>query len=535
MAPTRLTYPKGQPESALVRQLFGTPFLDGEYDKPLSPGHAPVTKSNPYHDERGRFTTAGSGGGGRDLPPEVQFMARKWANGYHPYIRAGLSGDLSGLTRDNPTVGQIRVAQLRDGGRLLLKSANDAPPTKYSLYRGLGVTEAQRQQMLDSLKPGATVDMNLSSWTRSENVANQFASNSFNTNDIPKDETFRGTGLALHRVIFAVDPGAHALDVTNLIPQGPQYSEHLMAGRFEVTQVSHGTVGTIKDLTVDTISLRQVGTLDAAGVVGTKVVDLAKYNEAEPRDERGRWTSDGTEYAAQRSPMKASTAWDPSTVFPPKAWGGSITAAIADLSARHPNTRFDASLAKGNPARVLPALAAFGYCATRWPGVRVDSVDLTTFRGKDRGAMAYTQISGDATRISLGNWAYGLNSKQDPWATGSKGWLVAGTNNPGGAMFHEFGHAVQSDATKDAADLFGRVTPTQPMLDLQEAMNDHAAQQARALSGYAFVGVFSGQSEEYFAEAFAAAANPDSRSKDLAVAQAMDTFINTEPALKIDM
>jgi hypothetical protein len=187
-------------------------------------------------------------------------------------------------------------------GVTLLKAANAAKPTTYPLYRGLGISAKDYATFKATLVPGSTVDLNLSSWTKSEDLAGQFARDEWHTQGEvdPNDDPYESPEIydpAPHQVVFNLEPGAHAYDATYDIPQGTEYSEHLTAGKFQIVGVESTSGGDLVSgaagmpWTRDEVTLRQVDTFDPPELVGTKIL---KYSPDQPRDEDGRFASGGT-------------------------------------------------------------------------------------------------------------------------------------------------------------------------------------------------------------------------------------------------
>jgi len=294
-----------------------------------------LTKGNPYHDELGRFTT-GAGSEAELSLTGVHLAANSWSNWSYMFRRA-LADPNAALETTQAQQGGRSVAA---DARTLLGAANAAPPTTYPLYRGIGLNDRDYAQFREAMKPGSTVDLNLASWTKSENVAREFAGNNWGT--VPY--AVSADKYPDHQVIFQMEPGAHAYDATNDISQGPQYTEHLAAGRFVVTNVtSESTYSVEYDMRnpgVDVITLRQVATLAPPALVGTK---LEKgYNEDEARDDRGEWTDGGTTRypsvvaAAARWGMDSNTIRDAIVAGKPGPNGKALLAALAGSPANGP-------------------------------------------------------------------------------------------------------------------------------------------------------------------------------------------------------
>jgi hypothetical protein len=253
--------------------------------------------------------------------------------------------------------------------------------------------------------------------------------------------------------------------------------------------------------------------------------DVVKFDPSQPRDDRGRWTTDGAFNADQRSPQGSAGTWDRMTVQPP--WKD-LPGALADLRSKYPDTEFDDSLLRGLPDRTLPALAMFDYLKTAFPGVRVTALDIADLPSNVDGRTSISPANETAI-IHLGASVYVGGVDAWPTTPDVHGWFVSGCDNPAGTLAHEFGHCVMADAGFEAG--WGNTTPE--MDHLQAAFLSADQRDWGKISGYAATAAWTGG--EGFAEAFNAVANPDSTAKDSPVVAAMRTFLDTTPSvLKFD-
>ena len=242
-------------------------------------------------DEKGQFASGYQGDlfdpdrpvdhGPNPNAPEIRVAASTWSNGWASEMRSVL---LAG-GGDQASYGGTYAGRhnLLEEAMVLVHGVNDSPPIQYRLFRGLGMMGFDFIKFGQEVDVGKTIDLNLSAWTRAKDVATQFASNSFGT-AVGFDEY--GTPLMCpHQVIFRLEPGAHALDITYDIVQGPEYTEHLSLGRYEVVaiqrtegsgQMSHdGSYQTDGRYTRDIVTLKQVGTLDESNLLNSNARKVA--------------------------------------------------------------------------------------------------------------------------------------------------------------------------------------------------------------------------------------------------------------------
>lgn len=122
--------------------------------------YSALRKANPYHGPDGKFTSKGGGGGASMKYTEEQQDAAiaAWSDGAYGKIRAAQTGK----TNDPESVAQAEAIE---------EFIENAPKYTGELYRGIATDEP-----LD-FKNGQVIDMRgLSSWTTSEDMAEEFAS-----------------------------------------------------------------------------------------------------------------------------------------------------------------------------------------------------------------------------------------------------------------------------------------------------------------------------------------------------------------------
>ncbi len=203
----------------------------------------------------------GGGKGGVELTPE-QHEALKPA----PRFNKSLRGDTEAKLRATPdgavladAINDFQHAEgakgLRSGitkelneagsggprAQAVINAVRTAPASDTVLYRGMRVSTSHKQ-LLEQYKEGATIDMNVSSFSTSAGVAKVFS---------------EGAGRGNTRVIIGVVGQHHSLPIQNLAKNSSVFSEKefLSGGRFKVIgidkQAGFGTV----------ISMKQIETL----------------------------------------------------------------------------------------------------------------------------------------------------------------------------------------------------------------------------------------------------------------------------------
>ncbi len=286
MAPTLLTYPRGKAPDPVVHTYFDGPFLEGEY-----PAESDVRKysEDQPRDERGRFA-----GYGDDPYPE----------------RSDLSKSRIDLVRNNPTVlashdwpetkpWQLSAADIAAGKAPGIRAAdlgsgtgNDTLGTVHGIDKAIiinsqtwdSVTPEQRADVLYHELGHivtATIDGQRASDVLAAAGRTPFEASSWGSRAQYIDP--RGEELAyLYGDLVTSEPRTE---------QVPGYNEETHTGFMETVPVESDAAA--RDLVFS--EARYLGAPAETQIVrfGPNAQDLTKYSEAQPRDERGRWTSDG--------------------------------------------------------------------------------------------------------------------------------------------------------------------------------------------------------------------------------------------------
>lgn len=487
-----------------------------------------VTKFDPSQprDEAGRWTGAGL----HEADPHT--AARDWSGG-HPDVYAGtVRAALATAAKLNSPVqvqapGEfgpaIRTATISTrtwaNARALAQAIDKAPELYYHLYRGISINNTADAARYAAAKPGDRLDFNISSWTRSEEIAKEFARGDYNT-------SWSGG----RKVVFDIEPFARAFDATNDIRQGPEFTEHLTDGRFEVTGVDHPSA------TMDIVHLKQEATFSAPEqFVGTKGATAPKhlpwseaaflpwlepymehrmvrpgpaqkFDPSQPRDEQGRWTDGGAadaapplvdlgDHSSYRQADGTLTRWP------------SLKVAKAEYLAAHPETVIAFGSNQVKPIEGMALLDQLDQLQNRFPQIQLNAIQLLpdgrmvgTASGR---ALASMRDDNPGSSMSLNGKYWGVLSKFSLYMP-SSGFHPEGTDTPSGTATHEFGHAVEQylghntrgpgDAYYDNWILGG---------DDGQGGQASGADLSAGISGYAGTG-----SGEAFAEAFAAAYTP---------------------------
>lgn len=219
-------------------------------------------------DERGQWT---DGGAVATQSPEFASALQSWT-GFSDYDNVGNTViDSHTVMRQALADPERAVPDTLQHAEALLRGTAESEPTKDRLFRGINVDAATYDHYV-GLKPGDTVRMNLSSWSGEAGPAFRYAR--------------EGEGKP---ILFIVAPGAHAFDVMERTPLAWEH-EFLASGAFRVVASRVDPDGLLR------LGLRQIEPFrTSAQTAGTKAddPDLVKYDENEPRDERGRWTDGG--------------------------------------------------------------------------------------------------------------------------------------------------------------------------------------------------------------------------------------------------
>lgn len=194
-----------------------------------------------------------------------------YAGGYDPNATFGrltpndklywvaASRDRLGAIRDNALVpGTL-------GNKMLIEMETGIPSTS-PIYRGVRPSGTTGPYSLASYKPGATVDLKISSFTTSRDEALAYARNDAGRTGESSNRAFTKSTSAL----IVVEPGAATLDIGPTFRGNPG-NEVLTAGRFRVVNVEMRETGIglsglegqiVLTGTLPVITLRQTGVID---------------------------------------------------------------------------------------------------------------------------------------------------------------------------------------------------------------------------------------------------------------------------------
>ena len=152
-----------------------------------------VKKFNPHHDPKnGRFTSGsgGSSGGGKYTQEERVAAIKDWADGSFGSIRKAQTGTLRASGEE--------IKRRREQAEALEEFIADEPAYKGYLCRGIS-TESE----ID-FKVGDKIDMNgISSWSKSEDVADEFAREHEHSYFFATENLSRAADISKH----AMNPG----------------------------------------------------------------------------------------------------------------------------------------------------------------------------------------------------------------------------------------------------------------------------------------------------------------------------------------
>ncbi len=319
--------------------------------------------------------------------------------------------------------------------------------------------------------------------------------------------------------------------------------------------------------TQDGLSTAIVRLVDQTAARVWKVGTLRKYSEDQPRDERGRWTSEGGgEIAAvvNRGPGDAWRRWIAAgPTAEDKAKLGEVVAAyrakypdmsqedavtnlrlllgraptdeeIARMGFDKPVSSLGPGIDTADPKAMSEALTQLGSLRDQFPQVGIGVVDVRDLAGFGEGpnTIAIT-TSGKESDIYLSHTWWNPETPGFPtrWAmnppVGDRPFHVPGADTPAGYMTHEFGHAVENDlqARYDeaviASSLHGGAPVTGAAADWGHYMNA-VLPGLPALTDYGTTNV-----HEKFAEMFAAAYAPTSQWRDTPESVAFRSLIES--------
>jgi len=137
----------------------------------------------------------------------------------------------------------------------LLDAINNAPATKRALYRGMLARGESLSVAKKQFKVGSVIDLGLSSFTGSRDVAKDYTTMAENRKIV------KGT-----KILFTMKPGSRSLDVAKLGGDSHE-EEFISAGQFRITSIRTPTeevelqnyVGPVLN-----IEIEQVGTYDVS-------------------------------------------------------------------------------------------------------------------------------------------------------------------------------------------------------------------------------------------------------------------------------
>ncbi len=221
-------------------------FVDGEVVTSADYAAAAVPDLTKYSPEQERVPAGGPGGGqfaGGAAPPDPEKLRsalKSWVGyrvddgmnppyvrDYHARIRQALAGQqvmIEGTYGpDVPAPPALAEAHLQEG-RVLLAAIANAPVTSEPLYRGLKMTDEQKDELVSRMKVGGKVDLNLCSWSTDIKAAGEY--------------TGKGLGgrFSSPRVIMQLVGDKQALNV-GATPLAWE-KERLTDGRFTVLNVA---------------------------------------------------------------------------------------------------------------------------------------------------------------------------------------------------------------------------------------------------------------------------------------------------------
>lgn len=170
-------------------------------------------------------------------------------------------------------------------------------------------------------------------------------------------------------------------------------------------------------------------------------LDVRKYAEGQPRDDHGRFTTDGSsggavrvdlgDHVSYRQPDGTLTRWP------------DLTTAIDEYGAAHPFTNLY-NLQAGKPIETMAALDQLDKLQSQFPSVRV-SVGLERPSVTDvPHAYAWCDRKPEGGSHIYLNPTYWREGTPETLYKPSAGYHPAGSDSPSGIMTHEFGHAVDS-------------------------------------------------------------------------------------------
>lgn len=249
-------------------------------------------------DEHGRWT--GGAGGSLDahtlgLVDEngvatdtgMSTFAAHWIGGDWEKFQIAARSAINGQSKEDfakevvsdadPTERAAAMA-MHDFAAGVMAKIDGADPLSYPLYRGLvGV----------HYNVGDTFSESLATWTSKENLARDFAHDAYGTAHTLWEGQLPGA------VLKVTGTGMHGINISELDPihseRAPlvrDAAEHITSGQYRVTSATGR--GKLRVYEVE-----RIGNAQASDLKKVVPVELEKYSEDQPRDERGRWTAGG--------------------------------------------------------------------------------------------------------------------------------------------------------------------------------------------------------------------------------------------------
>lgn len=320
------------------------------------------------------------------------------------------------------------------------------------------------------------------------------------------DAQFTGGEPGFHNVLFEYFNGGGIVgtpgnepEMEAILPRGSQYR---VAGTYHLRQLPSG----------DEYEVIRLYSKETPAAVQRRASEkLLKYSEDEPRDERGRWTTDGGE-GRTVDPRALEQLWNAMDAWrakypdlpPPPNVLNLPTSALAEMGLDKPQPTLGPGVGNGDPKVTMAALRQLDTLQEAFPGVpaRVDIRDLAQFGPNEDATIALTIPGREGGDIYLHSkfWAAGGDTASLYYPT--SGFHPLGTDNPEGYLTHEFGHIV--DHYLLAA------TNTSPAANAYREWRAGFVASGRRETLYG--GMFG--AKENVAEVFSAAFSPDSRMKD---------------------
>ena len=498
-----------------------------------------IAKGNPYHDERGRFTTADGAGGslyisvpagaipvGSDIhygPPRPE----GWQPGDRE-LRQRDGGLIRGETVISPNDPRIpdtvyhvttNLPAVQESGRLLAGGkgglGGDAQDRIVSMTIDRGIAE----QLADDIRLKATADASPEPWKvyTAQAEAEGWGTKWLASGPLGPDGAPRLPGYSAHdwdisyfitreystgvrNPVFFESRGATPVDPANVVivavPRENLDNGALLVD-FDLTH--HGGLQEI----------RSYGDVPLKGATFTKAAEPALTKGNPYHDERGRFTTADGGDGLPRDWLPEGWSRDPDMLRGPDGMPKSegelarkrseavMNASASALNTAHPGTLYYAPMLSSlNAELAKPAIEQIGHLQGIFPGVRLAEVTCDTNRTDPRSLAAWTDHVFDGEKpvivLDIPHFdphlsdmtdaaaavlqAMGKTEAMAAWDRGRRpGWLVDWT--PEGVATHEFGHAVMAEMLSRVND--GRVAQGSPEAEYMRTFG-----QVPAVSGY---------------------------------------------------